>query len=66
MRKEEITILKCLESKLNEGIKNNSVRDAMYFINGFIAAARIITLEMKALPSKEFLKELENMLEEDN
>ena len=64
MRKEEITILKCLEGKLNESTENGFVREFEYFINGFIAATTIIGLEMKTLPSKEFMTKLEKIAKE--
>ena len=63
MRLEEKTALKCLKNIFNEGVESGRVREFEYFVNGFIASARVV-LEMGTLPSEEFMAKLEEIAEE--
>ena len=61
---DEEVILKALKDKFEEMKVNGGITEFEYCINGFLASARLVALEMKTLPSQEYLDKLEELAEE--
>lgn len=61
---DEEVILKALKDEFEETKANGGTTEFEYYINGFLASARLVALEMKTLPSQEYLEKLEELVEE--
>lgn len=61
---DEEVILKALEDKFEETKVNGGITEFEYYINGFLASARLVALEMKTLPGQEYLDKLEELTKE--
>jgi hypothetical protein len=61
---DEEVILKALKDEFEETKVNGGTTEFEYYINGFLASARLVALEMKALPGQGFLDKLEELAQE--
>ena len=61
---DEEFILKALKNKFEETKVNGGTTEFEYYINGFLASAKLVALEMKTLPGQEYLDELEKLVKE--
>ena len=61
---DEEVILKALKNEFEETKVNGGATEFEYYINGFLASARLVALEMKTLPGQEYLDKLEELAEE--
>ena len=61
---DEEVILKALKDEFEEAKVNGNITEFEYYINGFLASARLVALEMKTLPGQEYLDKLEELVEE--
>ena len=61
---DEEIILKALKDKFEETKVKGGITEFEYYINGFLASARLVALEMKTLPGQEYLDKLEELAEE--
>jgi hypothetical protein len=64
LTRDEEVILKALKDEFKETKVNGGTTEFEYFINGFLASARLIALEMKTLPGQGFLDKLEELAQE--